>query len=189
MKKLISEKKIKYWGLSNETTWGVCQFLNACRKHNVPPPVSIQNSYSLLHRNFEYELAEACDEENANIGLLPWSVLAGGRLTGKYEGGKKPEKSRHALFPKFQNRYFRDQLDPVIAKYKAIADACGVSLTVLALAFYKSRVFIPSTIIGATTLKQLEENIDAFSVVLPKVVMDAIDKIHNLHPNPSNFSG
>jgi len=189
MGELIKAKKIRYWGLSNESTWGVCQFLFACKKYGVPPPVTIQNSYSLLHRNFEYELAEACSPSNGNISLLPWSILAGGRLTGKYIGGKKPAKARNTLFPNFQDRYFRPELEEPLLAYEKIAKELGVSLTVLAHAFCKSKWFIGSTIIGATSLKQLKENIDAFTVTLPKLTLDEINEVHRKYPNASNLDG
>eukprot|EP00472_Partenskyella_glossopodia_P000534 CAMPEP_0197542144 /NCGR_PEP_ID=MMETSP1318-20131121/67547_1 /TAXON_ID=552666 /ORGANISM="Partenskyella glossopodia, Strain RCC365" /LENGTH=341 /DNA_ID=CAMNT_0043101387 /DNA_START=65 /DNA_END=1090 /DNA_ORIENTATION=+ len=187
--KLIKAGKIKYWGLSNESTWGVSQFLNACTKHGVPPPITIQNSYSLLHRNFEYELAEACSPSNGNISLLPWSVLAGGRLTGKYMNGKKPEKSRNAMFPSFQSRYFRDRLEEPVSAYMDIAKQSGLTLAKLAQAFCKAQWFIGSTIIGATSLDQLKENIDAFDVELSSEVLEKIDEVHVRYPNASNLDG
>jgi len=189
MGELIKAGKIKHWGLSNESTWGVAQFVFTCEKLGVPPPITIQNSYSLLHRNFEYELLEACSPSNANISLLPWSVLAGGRLTGKYENGAKPQKARHTLFPKFQSRYFEDRLNEPIRKYQELAKDLGVSLAVLAQAFCKSRKFIGSTIIGATTLEQLKENLNAFEVQLSPDALNKIDIIHKLHPNASNLDG
>eukprot|EP00471_Norrisiella_sphaerica_P006334 CAMPEP_0184480294 /NCGR_PEP_ID=MMETSP0113_2-20130426/1793_1 /TAXON_ID=91329 /ORGANISM="Norrisiella sphaerica, Strain BC52" /LENGTH=340 /DNA_ID=CAMNT_0026858679 /DNA_START=35 /DNA_END=1057 /DNA_ORIENTATION=+ len=187
--KLIKAGKVKHWGLSNESTWGVANFYFACKKHGVPPPITIQNSYSLLHRNFEYELAEACAPRNANLGLLPWSVLAGGRLTGKYENGAKPKGARNTLFPKFQSRYFEDRLTAPVREYSKIAEKAQISLSTLALAFCKAQVFIPSTIIGATTMEQLKENIAAFCIALPKPVLEAIDEVHRRYPNASNFDG
>jgi len=110
-------------------------------------------------------------------------------LTGKYEGGAKPKDARHTLFPKFQSRYFEDRLCAPISEYSKIAKEADMSVTTLALAFCKSQVFIPSTIIGATTMQQLKENIAAFSIKLPQSVLDSIDDVHRRYPNASNFDG
>lgn len=101
---LIKAGVVKHWGLSNETTFGVCQFGEVCERLGVPPPVSIQNDFSLVNRMFESDLAEACAPSHYNVGLLAYGPLAGGTLSGKYLGGKMPEGGRHSSFPNFQPR-------------------------------------------------------------------------------------
>jgi len=187
IKQLIDSGKIRYWGVSNETTFGLCQLCAECDRAGVPRPVTIQNEYHLLNRAFDYELAEACAPWNLNIGLLPWSPLAGGALTGKYldvECADWPEKMRFGEFRGYQERFSRKQkTEGAIRKYKEVADKVGLSLTTLALAWCRSRDYVHSgaTIIGATTMRQLKENIDAFSVELSDEVLKDIDEIFEHH--------
>lgn len=152
----------------------------------VPRPVTIQNSFCMLHRSFETELAEACAPSNFNIGLLPWTPLAGGALTGKYLGGKKPAEGRLIKYPSFMQRYLNDESQRATEQYSVIAKEAGVSLATLALAWCKTRFYVSSTIIGATSMAQLKENIDAFddAVVLSKETLDAIDEVHFKCVNP-----
>eukprot|EP00951_Prasinocladus_malaysianus_P019738 scaffold160122_cov44-Prasinocladus_malaysianus.AAC.1 len=105
MKDLVDAGKIRHWGVSNETTYGVCEIMRACDEVGAPYPITIQNSFSLLHRAFETELAEACAPSHYNISLLPWSPLAGGTLSGKYLDGNAPENSRFSLYPQFMARF------------------------------------------------------------------------------------
>ncbi|OUS45712.1 NADP-dependent oxidoreductase domain-containing protein [Ostreococcus tauri] len=177
---LIKAGKIKHYGLSNESTFGVCEFVRAADELGVPRPVSIQNSYCLLHRQFDTEVAEACAKSNYNILLLPWTPLAGGALTGKYLDGARPEGARLTMFRGFQQRYINPNSVEATKQYKKIADEAGISLTTMALNWCKTRPFATSTIIGATTMEQLKENIDAFepSVKLSKETLKAIDKVH-----------
>jgi len=178
LKQLIDAGKIKHYGLSNETTYGVCEFCRVADKLGAPRPISIQNSFCLIHRSFETELAEACAPSHFNIGLLPWTPLAGGALTGKYLNGERPEGARFTTYPKFMDRYQSDTCMEVVKKYKAIADKAGVSLTTLSLSWCKSRWYVASTIIGATSMEQLKENIDAFTVDLDEETLQAIDEVH-----------
>ena len=186
---LIAAGKIKHYGLSNESTFGVCEFVRAADELGVPRPVSIQNSFCLLHRSFETELAEACAESNYDIGLLPWTPLGGGALTGKYLNGATPANSRLVKYEKygFHQRYLNEKSQEATAAYKEIADEAGMSLTTLSLAWCKTRSYVASTIIGATSMEQLRENIDAFepSVVLSAETLQAIDAVHERCRDPS----
>jgi len=167
--------------LSNETTFGVCEWMAAAKRCGVAPPVSIQNDFSLLDRRFESELAEACSDANHNIGLLAYGALCGGTLSGKgYTDG-----SRHKLFPGFQARYHCEASRAAAARYADIARAEGMSPATLALAWAFSRSFMASVIIGATKLPQLIENIKAADVVLSKETVAKIDAVHTELRNPN----
>ena len=178
---LIKEGKIKHIGVSNENPWGVMKFLNEAEKHNLPRIATIQNPYSLLNRLFEVGLSEICMREN--VGLLAYSPLGFGFLTGKYLNGT-PQNSRMGTFPNFV-RYTNENCYKVTKLYQDLAHSLGITLTELAIAFVHHQQFVTSTIIGATTLDQLEENINAFDVRLTDEVIVAIDKIQELHPNPA----
>ncbi|PRW59049.1 aldo keto reductase [Chlorella sorokiniana] len=184
---LIKEGKVRHWGLSNETPFGVCKMCEAAAKLGVPPPVSIQNDFSLLDRRFEGHLAEACAPFNYNLGLLPYGPLAGGTLTDKYQsGGNAGPNARHVKFPGFQPRYHSERSLAAAAKYYELAQSKGLSLAQLALAWCKSRWYVASTIIGATTMEQLKEDIDAFeNVDLDEQTLAAIDAIHLQIRNPN----
>lgn len=173
--------KIRHIGVSNETPWGMMRFLDAAGS-NLPRMITIQNAYSLLCREFETGLSEICHRES--VGLLAYSPLGFGVLTGKYLGGKLPEKARLTLFPRF-SRYSSPQAAEATEYYLQLAEDHGLSLTALALAFVKSRSFVTSNIIGATNLEQLKENIDAYQYTLSEQVLQEIDKIHNQIPNPA----
>ena len=187
---LIEAGKIRHYGLSNESTFGVCEFVRAADELGVPRPVSIQNSFCLLHRSFETELAEACAESNYDIGLLPWTPLGGGALTGKYlDDARSPSDGRLVKYKKygFHQRYLNAPSRLATSEYKKIADREGVSLATLALAWCKTRSYVSSTIIGATTMDQLRENIDAFapSVCLSEAALRAVDEVHERCRDPS----
>lgn len=189
IKKLLDTGKIRAYGLSNESTYGVCQFVRYADEIGMPRPVSIQNSFCLLNRSFEHELAEACSPRNYNIGLLPWSILAGGVLTGKYTSKNNPtensEQNGHTGQPRFsrfsgyQTRFISPRALQATEKYEEVAKRYGIPLATLAQAFCKSRWYIPSSIVGATSVNQLKDNIDAFSVDLNDEVLADIDEIHN----------
>ncbi len=178
---LIKEGKIKHIGLSNENPYGVMRFLHESEKHNLPKIATIQNPYSLLNRLFEVGLSEICMREN--VGLLAYSPLGFGFLSGKYLQGF-PENSRLKLFPNF-TRYTNENCFRATQLYKQLADANGLTLVQLAEAFVHQQSFVTSTIIGATSLAQLKENIDAFDLVLSKEVLAEIEKIQETHPNPA----
>ncbi|KIZ07628.1 Protein tas [Monoraphidium neglectum] len=175
---LIQEGKIKEWGVSNETTFGVCTICEAARKLGVKPPVAIQNDVSLVLRSYEGELAEACAPRNNNIGLLAYGCLAGGTLTGKYRGGVRPEKSRHTIFPGFQPRYLSDRVAAATERYAELAESKGLTPTQLALSWAATRWYMASVIIGGTTVQQLKDNIDACCLALDPEVEAAVDELY-----------
>ncbi|BAT51189.1 Aldo/keto reductase [Nostoc sp. NIES-3756] len=179
---IIKAGKVRYIGLSNETPWGVTQFSNTAKQLGLPKVVSIQNAYNLLNRVFDGALAEAVYYEN--IGLLAYSPLAFGFLTGKYLHGK-PEKARVTLFQNFGQRYLKPKVSEVVAAYVDIAKRHNISPAQLAIAFVRSRWFVTSTIIGATTLEQLKENIESVNVTLDKEILEEIDAVHLQSPNPA----
>eukprot|EP00873_Tetraselmis_striata_P025623 jgi/Tetstr1/445887/TSEL_003525.t1 len=187
MAELIKEGKIRAWGLSNETTFGVCQFCELAARLELPPPVSIQNDFGLGDRRFEAELAEAAT--HYNVGLMVYGALAGGMFTDKYlEAGPPPASSRHVQFPGFQPRYHCAQNRAAAERYAAIAKAAGLTLAQLALAFCKSRFYVASTIIGANDLGQLAENIAAFDIVLDEPTLAAIDEVHRDAHDPQVYA-
>lgn len=179
---VIKAGKIRYIGLSNETPWGVTQFSNAAKQLGLPKVVSIQNAYNLLNRVFDSALAEAVYYEN--IGLLAYSPLAFGYLSGKHINGKS-EKSRVALFENFGQRYLKPKVQESVAAYVDIAKRHQLSPAQLAIAFVRSRWFVTSTIIGATTLEQLKENIESVNVFLDKDILAELDAVHLQSPNPA----
>ncbi len=181
---LIAEGKVRHWGLSNETTYGVCQFCEAARRLDLPEPVSIQNDFSLCDRRFETELAEACAPHHYDVALLPYGVLGGGALTGKYLDNTAEAGSRHVKFPNFQPRYIGPLVMEACRSYSALAKEHGLTMTQLALSWCKSRSYVGSTIIGATKLWQLQQCIEAFQIDLPETVLEAIDAIHFRNRNP-----
>ncbi len=179
---VIKAGKIRYIGLSNETPWGVTQFSNAAKQLGLPKVVSIQNAYNLINRVFDSALAEAVYYEN--IGLLAYSPLGFGFLTGKYINGK-PEKARATLFQGFGQRYFKPNVQEAVAAYVEIAQRHQLSPAQLAIAFVRSRWFVTSTIIGATTLEQLKENIASVNLVLDKDILAELDAVNVRYPNPA----
>jgi aryl-alcohol dehydrogenase-like predicted oxidoreductase len=156
--------------------------LEESRKTGLTRCKTIQNPYSLLNRTFEINLAEVSMREH--VGLLAYSPLAFGVLSGKYLGGQLPEKSRIKLFPNY-SRYSNPQALQLTEKYKEMADRHGMSLTHLSLAFVNQRPFVTSNIIGATTLEQLKENIGSIELELSDDMLKEIDKIQALQPNPA----
>jgi aryl-alcohol dehydrogenase-like predicted oxidoreductase len=180
---LIKAGKIRHYGLSNETTWGVCEFARLAREHGLPPPLTIQNPYSLVNRMFEGELAEASFRER--VPLLAYSPLAMGMLSGKYAGGAKPPRARLALYADFGERYKRERVAQAADDYFELAQSRGLSVTDMALAFVRTRWFVASTIVGATDLAQLKQNIDSVKVELDAETLAGIDAIHRRCPSPS----
>ncbi|MBO1351493.1 MAG: NADP(H)-dependent aldo-keto reductase [Hormoscilla sp. GUM202] len=178
----IKAGKIRYLGLSNETPWGVCEFCHLAGQLGLPKVVSIQNAFNLTNRQFQIHLAEACRFNN--VGLLAYSPLAFGLLTGKYLNGI-PENSRLALFPGFGQRYEKQNVTEAVHCYVEIARQHGISPAQLALAFVRSRWFVTSTIIGATTMAQLKENISSIDVKLDPDLLAELDAVHIRYPNPT----
>ena len=178
---LVKEGKIKSIGVSNENPYGVMRFLQESEKNNLPRIATIQNPYSLLNRLFEVGLSEICMREN--VGLLAYSPLGFGTLSGKYLNGINPEY-RMAKFPQFV-RYTGENAVKATRLYNDLAEANDLTIAQMALAFVHQQSFVTSTIIGATSLEQLKANIDAFEVVLSPEVLAEINKIQELIPNPA----
>lgn len=178
---LVQQGKIRHIGLSNETPWGAMRYLHLADTLGLPRPVSIQNPYNLLNRSFEVGLAEVAHREH--MGLLAYSPLAFGVLSGKYLGGKRPPGARITRFERFQ-RYNAPYVEGIVGQYAELAASHDLSLTKMALAYVNSRSFVTSTIIGATTLAQLEENIESADTYLDDAVVGAIEQIHSQHPYP-----
>ena len=178
----VKEGKIRHYGVSNETSWGLMRHLEESKNHQLSRCKTIQNPYSLLNRTFEINLAEISMREK--VGLLAYSPLAFGVLSGKYLNGNLPENSRLKLFPQY-GRYSNKQSHILTQKYAALAKELNISLPQLALAFVNQQPFITSTIIGATTINQLKENISRIEVELNEETMVKIDEIQELQPNPA----
>jgi len=182
LERIIREGKIRKAGLSNEKAWGTMRFLEESKANRLPRMITVQNAYSLLNRTFEGDLAEISMREN--VGLLAYSTLAFGRLTGKYIKGKDSPNSRLNLFPQL-NRYNSHQSIEASKRYLKIAEEYDMSPAKMALAFVNQQPFLTSNIIGATTIEQLEENIDSINLTLSKEVLKAINKVHSEIPNPA----
>lgn len=178
---LVKQGKIRQIGVSNETPWGLMRYLQASKK-GLPKAITIQNPYSLLTRVFEVGNSEVCMREN--VGLLAYSPLGFGRLTGKYRGGHNLEKARLTVFPKMA-RYNSDQSVEATEQYFQIAQKHNISLTQMALAFVNQQPFLTSNIIGATSVEQLQENIDSIELTLSKEILKEIEAVHAKIPNPA----
>lgn len=176
------EGKIRQIGLSNEKAWGTMRYLEESRNNNLPRPVTIQNAYSLLNRVFEGDMAEVSIREN--IGLLVYSPMAFGVLSGKYIKGIEGQKARLHLFPRFA-RYSSEQATEATKQYLKLAENNGLTLAQMSLAFVNQRRFMTSNIIGATSVNQLKENIDSINLTLNTELMQQIDAIHAKIPNPA----
>jgi aryl-alcohol dehydrogenase-like predicted oxidoreductase len=174
--------KIRHIGLSNETPWGVMRFLQLAEQYRLPRFVSVQNPYSLLNRSYEIGLAEISWREK--VGLLAYSPLGFGVLSGKYLGAARPAGTRLTLYPDY-TRYSNTAAIAATEKYVALARQHQLESAQMALAYVHSRPFLTSTIIGATTMEQLKSNIESIHVKLTDEVLEAIETIHNAHPNPS----
>ncbi|ENX29617.1 MULTISPECIES: NADP(H)-dependent aldo-keto reductase [Acinetobacter] len=178
----IKKGRIRYIGLSNETPWGTMKFLHLAEKLGLSKFVSVQNPYNLLNRTYEIGMSEIAHYEG--VGLLAYSPLAFGYLTGKFRHGARPANARVTLFSRF-SRYSNPQSEWATEQYAQLAEQHGLSLTQLALAFIKQQFFVTSTIIGATNLDQLKENIQAFEIDLSEEILKAIEDIHRQQPNPA----
>ena len=182
LKKFIDQGKIRQIGVSNETPWGLMQFLQLSKEKNLPRMVSIQNVYSLVNRVFDASNSEVSIQEKC--GLLAYSPLAGGRLSGKYLNGVQPPKARYTLWNRQFSRHATTRGDRAIKLYFDLANKFGITPCQMALAYVNDRPFVTSNIIGATTMSQLKENIDSINVNLSKEQIKEIDAIHSLDPNP-----
>ena len=179
----VKQGKIKHVGLSNETPWGTMKYLQTAEKHSLPRMVTIQNSYSLIHRGYEVGMSEVSMREN--IGLLAYSPLAQGVLTGKYIDGKTPEGARGTLFPRFIARYKNEGSERAVLEYQKIANKHGLTLTELSLAYINQLPFVTSNIIGATKMSQLKENINSINIELSDAILEEIEAVHKVIPNPA----
>ena len=180
--KAVDKGLIKYIGLSNETPWGVMKFISVAKEFNLPRVVSIQNPYSLLNRSFEAGLSEIAINEE--VGLLPYSPLAGGVLSGKYLNGKKPENARMTLFERMRGRYSNQHAENAVLEYQKIAVKYNLNLTQMAINFVTKQNFVTSNIIGATSITQLEENINSLDCKLNEEIMAEIEKVHKIYTYP-----
>lgn len=178
---LINEGKIRFGGISNETPWGAMNYLNAATNNDHPRIVTIQNAYSLVNRTFEIALSEIAHREQ--VGLLAYSPLGQGYLTGKYENEAMPQGSRKQLFNRLQ-RYETTSGRKAITAYIALARKHGLDPAQMALSFAMTRPFVTSVILGATTMTQLRTNIGAKDISLDDEVMTEIENIHRTHTNP-----
>ncbi|MGO8756437.1 MAG: NADP(H)-dependent aldo-keto reductase [Gallionellaceae bacterium] len=179
---LVKAGKVRHIGLSNETPWGVSEFVRCAEKFGLPKIVTVQNAYHLMNRSFENGLAEVC--RHANVGLLAYSPLAFGWLTGKYLADPNA-KGRITLFPNFGQRYAKPNVPVASKEYVRIAQDAGLTPATMALAFARTRWFTGSVILGATNLYQLKENLDSAEVVLSAEVLEQIEAVHKLYPNPA----
>ena len=178
----VKKGKIRYIGLSNETPWGLMKFLSLAEKFGLPRIVSVQNPYSLLNRSYEVGMAEISIREKC--GLLAYSPLAFGMLTGKYDNGAKPDGARLTLYSNMYTRYTKPKGLKYSEKFNSLAREHGLTPVQMALGFVNSRDFLTSNIIGATDLEQLKDNIDSFRINLTDEVISEIEKIHDENPYP-----
>lgn len=182
LQEIIKTGKVRHIGLSNEKAWGTMRYLEESKNNELPRMLTIQNAYSLLNRTFEGDLAEISMREN--IGLLAYSPMAFGVLSGKYIKKTDEENARLNLFPRF-SRYSNYQATEATKHYLKLAEENNISLAQMSLAFVTQQPFVTSNIIGATTLAQLKENIDSIHLTLSSDILSEIDKIHAQIPNPS----
>ncbi|MCD8402412.1 aldo/keto reductase [Tenacibaculum finnmarkense] len=180
---LVKQGKIKHIGLSNETPWGTMKYLQTSEQHNLPRMSTIQNSYSLIHRGYDVGMSEVSMREN--IGLLAYSPLAQGVLSGKYLEGNLPEGARGTLFPRFIARYMSEGSLKAVSEYLKIAEKNGLTLAELSLAYINQLPYVMSNIIGATKMPQLKENINSINIDLSEEILNEIEAIHALIPNPA----
>jgi aryl-alcohol dehydrogenase-like predicted oxidoreductase len=179
----VQQGKIKQIGLSNESPWGTMQYLQTAKDHNLPRMSTIQNSYSLIHRAYEYGMSEVSMREN--IGLLVYSPMAQGVLSGKYLHGKSPEGARGTLFPNYITRYQSELGEKAVIEYLKIAQNHGMTLAEMSLAFVNQLPFVTSNIIGASKMSQLRENIGSINIDLSDEIIAEINAVHDLIPNPA----
>lgn len=181
LNQFVQAGKIRHIGISNETPWGTTEYLRIAQQKNLPRIVSIQNPYNLLNRSFEIGLAECSHRED--VGLLAYSPLGFGGLSGKYLNGAKPEGARLTLFKQF-SRYINENGVKCTEAYVDLAKANDLDPAQMALAFVNTRPFVTSNIIGATDMEQLQSNIASLEVTLSQEVLEEIEKIHQQQPNP-----
>ena len=182
LKKFIDAGKIRYVGLSNETPWGVSKFLEISKEKNLPRMMSVQNPYSLLNRSYEVGLAEMSIREQ--IGLLAYSPLASGFLSGKYRNNQMPKNSRIERDGDFWTRYNKPNKDKAVEAYYEISKKYNLNFAQMSLKFCEIQKFITSVIIGATTMEQLKTDIESVNVNLSDEVIKEINEVQKIYPNP-----
>jgi len=182
LKKYIDIGKIRYVGLSNETPWGVMNYLKLSKDKDLPRMMSIQNPYSLLNRSYEVGLAEISIREK--IGCLAYSPLASGYLSGKYRNGNFPKGSRMERDFDFWTRYRKPNVDKVVEEYYKISKKYGLDISQMSIKFCEVQDFMTSVIIGATTMEQLKTDIESVKVKLDENVIKEINEIQKIYPNP-----
>ena len=182
LKKYIDSGKIRYVGLSNETPWGVMNYLKLSKDKGLPRMMSIQNPYSLLNRSYEVGLAEISIREK--IGCLAYSPLASGYLSGKYRNGNFPKGSRMERDFDFWTRYRKPNVEKVVEEYFKISKKHGLDISQMSIKFCEVQDFMTSVIIGATTMEQLKTDIESVKVKLDEEVIKEINEIQKIYPNP-----
>ena len=182
LKKFIEEGKIRYVGLSNETPWGVMNYLQLAKDKDLPRMMSIQNPYSLLNRSYEVGLAEVSIREN--IGCLSYSPLASGYLTGKYRNKKFPKGSRMERDFDFWTRYRKPNMEEAVEDYYKISQKFDLDMSQMSIKFCEAQDFMTSVIIGATTMEQLKTNVESVKVNLDSEVIKEINNVQKKYPNP-----
>jgi len=182
LKKFINQGKIKHVGLSNETSWGLSKFLELSKEQNLPRMLSVQNPYNLLNRTYEVGLAEMSVREQA--GLLAYSPLACGYLSGKYRENKLPKDSRIERDGDFWTRYQKPNMNMAVDAYYKISKKHNLDMSQMSLKFIEIQPFVTSVIIGATTMKQLKTNIESVNIKLTNEIINEINEVQTIYPNP-----
>jgi len=182
LKKFIGQGKIRYVGLSNETPWGVMNYLQLSKDKDLPRMMSIQNPYSLLNRSYEVGLAEVSIREN--IGCLSYSPLASGYLTGKYRNKQFPKGSRMERDFDFWTRYRKPNMEEAVEDYYKISQKFDLDMSQMSIKFCEVQDFMTSVIIGATTMEQLKTNVESVKVNLDSEVIKEINNVQKKYPNP-----
>ena len=182
LKKFINQGKIRHVGLSNETSWGLSKFLELSKNNNLPRMASVQNPYNLLNRTYEIGLAEMSVREQT--GLLAYSPLACGYLSGKYRNNKFPKNSRIERDGNFWTRYQKPNMSTAVDAYFEVSKKHSLDMSQMSLKFIEIQPFVTSVIIGATTMEQLKTNIESVNVNLSNEIIKEINEIQTIYPNP-----
>ena len=182
LKKYVDKGKIRYVGLSNETPWGVMNYIKLSKDKNLPRMMSIQNPYSLLNRSYEVGLAEVSIREQ--IGCLSYSPLASGYLSGKYRNGELPKGSRMERDYDFWTRYRKPNTEKAVEEYFKISEKYGLDMSQMSIKFCEEQEFMTSVIIGATTMDQLKTNVESVKVKLDQEIINEINNVQKIFPNP-----
>jgi aryl-alcohol dehydrogenase-like predicted oxidoreductase len=182
LSEVVKAGKVRYVGVSNESPWGLNEYLRVAKEKGLPRVVTIQNQYSLTNRTFEIGLSEICLREG--VGVLPYSPLDGGVLSGKYLAGAQPAGARHTLFDRNRARYNNQFVQNAVAAYVGVAKKHGLEPAQMALAFVNDRAFTTANIIGATTMEQLKADIASADMRLSEEVMKDIAEVYSTYPDP-----